>query len=131
LLRPGGAFLNSGISSVPSHPRTKGPSFVDHYVFPDGELVPLHTTIGVAERFGFEVRDVESLREHYALTLRQWVRRLESKAAEARSITDETTYRVWRLYMSGSAHQFRTGALNLYQVLLAKPWDGSRASPAP
>jgi cyclopropane-fatty-acyl-phospholipid synthase len=121
LLRPGGAFLNSGISSVPSHPRPKGPSFVDHYVFPDGELVPIHTTIGLAERSGFEVRDVQSLREHYALTLRQWVGRLESKAAEARNITDETTYRIWRLYMSGSAHQFRTGALNLHQVLLAKP----------
>jgi cyclopropane-fatty-acyl-phospholipid synthase len=94
--------------------------FVGHYVFPDGELVPIHTTIGVAERCGFEVRDVESLREHYAITLRQRLGRLESKAAEARTITDDTTYRIWRLYMSGSAHQFQTGALNLYQVLLAK-----------
>ena len=80
------------------------PTFVGRYVFPDGELVPIGTTLGAAEGRGFEVRDVESLREHYALTLGHWVRRLEARADEARRITDETTYRVWRLYMFGSAH---------------------------
>jgi cyclopropane fatty-acyl-phospholipid synthase-like methyltransferase len=109
LLRPGGVFLNHGISSNPITPVRRGPTFVSRYVFPDGELVPIATTIGAAEGCGFEVRDVESLREHYALTLGHWVRRLEARSDEARRITDETTYRVWRLYMSGSAHGFRTG----------------------
>ena len=82
-------------------------------MFPDGELVPLHVSIRVAEASGFEVRDVESLREHYAMTLHQWIRRLEDRAESARKITGESTYRIWRLYMSGSEHQFRSGELNL------------------
>jgi cyclopropane-fatty-acyl-phospholipid synthase len=128
LLRPGGRFLNTGISASPSYQR-QGPSFVHRYVFPDGELVPLSTSLGAAEKCGFEVRDVESLREHYALTLHHWVRRLEAHAEEVRSITDETTYRIWRLYMSASAHAFRSARLNLYQLLLAKPLDGESGMP--
>lgn len=112
LLRPGGVFLNSGIASGVAHHRN-GPAFVDRYVFPDGELVPLNITIAAAEASGFEVRDVESLREHYAMMLNHWVCRLESSADKARSITDEPTYRIWQLYMAGSRHQFRTGALNV------------------
>jgi cyclopropane-fatty-acyl-phospholipid synthase len=129
LLRPGGAFLNSGIASTSSHCRHDGPSFIDRYVFPDGELVPLDRSIRVAEASGFEVRDVESLREHYAMTLHQWVRRLEDRAERVRTVTSETTYRIWRLYMSGSEHQFRSGALNLYQMLLAKPLHGETCMP--
>jgi cyclopropane-fatty-acyl-phospholipid synthase len=125
LLRSGGVFLNHGIAASASFQR-KGPSFIDKYVFPDGELVPVHATLRAAESVGFEVRDVESLREHYALTLQQWVRRLESKAVQARSIVGEETYRVWRLYMAGSAHAFTAGRLNLYQILLSKP-DGGEA----
>jgi cyclopropane-fatty-acyl-phospholipid synthase len=128
LLRAGGGFLNSGIACAFLH-RRSAPSFVESYVFPDGELVPLSTSLGAAEAVGFEVRDVESLREHYAMTLRQWVRRLEACADQARDLTDETTYRIWRLYMAGSEHQFRTGELNLYQVLLAKPERGNSGMP--
>ena len=98
-------------------------------MFPDGELVPLHTTVRAAEEAGFEVRDVESLREHYAMTLQHWVRRLEAHHQEAVAETDETTYRVWRLYMAGSAHRFRRGKLNLFQTLLAKPENGSVSLP--
>ena len=72
---------------------------------------------------------MESLREHYALTLGHWVRRLEARADEARWITDETIYRVWRLYMSGSAHGFKTGRLNVYQALLLKPDQGESGLP--
>lgn len=128
LLRPGGVFLNSGIAAVPSRVH-KGPSFVDRYVFPDGELVSLGTSITAAETAGFEVRDVEGLREHYAMTLREWVRRLENRAAEATRLTDEVTYRIWRLYMAGSAYQFNLGDLNLYQLLMAKPLHGNAGIP--
>jgi cyclopropane-fatty-acyl-phospholipid synthase len=128
LLRPGGRFLNTGISASATYQR-QGPSFVDRYVFPDGELVPLSITLGAAEKCGFEVRDVESLREHYALTLDHWVHRLEAHAEQARSITDETTYRVWRLYMAASAHAFRAARLNLYQLLLIKPLNGESGMP--
>jgi cyclopropane-fatty-acyl-phospholipid synthase len=128
LLRPGGVFLNHGIAASATFKR-KGPSFVDKYVFPDGELVPIHTTLRAVEACGFEVRDVESLREHYMLTLRHWVRGLEAKHEEARKLTDDITYRVWRLYMSGSAHGFHTGRLNIYQTLLIKPDRGESRLP--
>jgi cyclopropane-fatty-acyl-phospholipid synthase len=123
LLRPGGVFLNHGITSSLSHPDLPGPSFIDKYVFPDGELLPIATILRSAETVGFEIRDLESLREHYAMTLRHWVKRLEAKHEEAVRLTDEVTYRVWRLYMAGSAHGFKVGRLNLYQALLVKP-DG-------
>jgi cyclopropane-fatty-acyl-phospholipid synthase len=128
LLRPGGVFLNHGIAASATFQR-KGPSFIEKYVFPDGELVPINVTLRAAEAAGFEVRDLESLREHYALTLRQWVQRLESKSEEARRIVGDLTYRIWRLYMSGSAHGFKTGRLNLYQVLLSKPLNGESQLP--
>ncbi|MGA8621122.1 MAG: cyclopropane-fatty-acyl-phospholipid synthase family protein [Candidatus Sulfotelmatobacter sp.] len=128
LLRPGGVFLNSGIAASVAYHR-QGPSFIDRYVFPDGELVPLNTALGALERNGFEVKDVENLREHYALTLHHWVRRLEAHAEEARCITDDTTYRTWRLYMSASAHRFRSAGMNLYQMLLAKPLNGKSGMP--
>jgi len=124
LLKPGGVFLNHGIASRATDEPVHGPTFSDTYVFPDGELVPIHVTLGAAEEAGFEVRDVESLREHYALTLRHWVRRLEAHRTEALQCVDERTYRVWRLFMSGSAHGFTTGRLNVYQSLLVKPGEG-------
>jgi cyclopropane-fatty-acyl-phospholipid synthase len=124
LLRPGGVFLNHGIASRATDQLQHGPSFSDTYVFPDGELVPINVTLRTAEAAGFEVRDVESLREHYALTLRHWVRRLETQHEQALTFVDEPTYRVWRLFMSGSAHGFTTGQLNVYQTLLVKPDEG-------
>lgn len=102
---------------------------MDRYVFPDSDLVPLSNTLKIAERAAFEVRDVESLREHYALTLRSWVRRLEAKYHDARRLTDEATYRIWRLYMSGSAYEFQRGRLSVYQVLMAKPDRGASGLP--
>lgn len=129
LLRPGGAFLNHGIASTPTIPLEGGPSFIDVYVFPDGELLPINATLHAAEASGFEVRDLESLREHYALTLRHWVKRLEAREAEAIAATDETTCRVWRLYMAGSAHGFDCGRLNIYQALMVKPDRGKSGQP--
>src|SRR4051794_28946647 len=84
LLRPGGVLIHqaSHLSTGTEVPR--GPTFAHKYVFPDGELVPINATLRAAESVGFEVRDVESMREHFALTLRHWVRRLEERAEEAR-----------------------------------------------
>src|SRR6266536_1811863 len=129
LLRPGGVFLNHGIASDSFGAVNAKTSFVNHYVFPDGELSPINGTLRAAETSGFEVRDVESLREHYMLTLRHWVQRLEAHAEEARKLTNDVTYRVWRLYMSGSAHAFQTGVNNIYQTLLAKPDRGDSGLP--
>lgn len=129
LLRPGGVFLNHGIACNSGFPPLPGPAFSDHYIFPDGELLPLGTTLRAAEASGFEVRDVESLREHYVLTLRHWVQRLDARREEACSVTDEKTYRLWRLYLAGAAHKFRMGQNSVYQVLLSKPFDHESGLP--
>jgi cyclopropane-fatty-acyl-phospholipid synthase len=100
--------------------------FIRRYVFPDGNLVPAAAIIASAEAEGFEMRDVESLREHYVATLRHWVHRLEPHAQDARAIVGDVTYRVWRLYMAASAYAFRTARIGVIQTLLAKPdADGS------
>jgi cyclopropane-fatty-acyl-phospholipid synthase len=131
LLRPGGVFVNQGIARSADFDRTarRGRSFMNRYVFPDGGVVPIGTTLAAVEQAGFEIRDVESLREHYILTLGHWVRRLEAAADAARHAADEVTYRVWRLYMAGSAYGFETGRLNLYQLVAAKPEHGRSGLP--
>ena len=129
LLRPGGVFLNHGISLRATDRRQTGPTFIDRYVFPDGELVSLNAALRHAEQASFEVRDVESLREHYALTLRHWARRLELHQDQALQVIDKPTFRVWQLFLHGSAYFFTTGLLNLYQALLLKPDKGRSGLP--
>jgi len=131
-LKPGGLFMNHGIVSLSEgRPRSVGErifrkfwradAFIDKYVFPDGKLTATHSVVSAAEGAGFEVRDMESLREHYAMTLRHWVRSLEEKAEEAKSLVGDHTFRVWRLYMAASANAFSTAAINIVQTVLAKP----------
>lgn len=129
LLRPGGVFLNHGIARATWTEVLDRPTFIDRYVFPDGDMVPIGIVLRHAAQSGFEIRDVENLREHYAMTLRHWVRNLENNADQARHITDDSTYRTWRLYMAGSAYFFETGRLNLYQSLLAKTKNGQSGLP--
>jgi cyclopropane-fatty-acyl-phospholipid synthase len=131
LLRPGGVFVNQGIARHVDFEQSarRGDSFIDRYVFPDGGVVPISTTLAAAEGAGLEVRDVESLREHYVLTLRHWVSRLEGNRDAAIRAIDELTYRVWRLYMAGSAYGFETGRLNVYQTVFAKPAQGRTGLP--
>jgi len=128
LLRKGGVFLNHGIACcMADEGRPTDTSFSQAYVFPDGELVPISVTTRAAEESHFEVRDVESLREHYLLTLRRWVKGLEAHHAQSLEFVDEPIYRTWRLYMSGSAYGFSAGNLNIYQTLLVKSEDGGRS----
>jgi cyclopropane-fatty-acyl-phospholipid synthase len=127
LLAPGGRLLNHAISrrpGPPSSPKAGRTSFIDRYVFPDGELHPLATTIDALESAGFEVRDVESLREHYANTLREWVTNLEQNWDQAVRLSTAGRARVWRLYMAGSALAFQSNRLGVNQVLAVKPGPG-------
>src|SRR5699024_4553244 len=88
LLAPQGRLLNHAISRRPGGTQhTSKTSFIGRYVFPDGELEPLGVMVGSLEEAGFEVRDVESLREHYALTLRAWVTNLENHWDKAVHLT--------------------------------------------
>jgi cyclopropane-fatty-acyl-phospholipid synthase len=142
VLKPGGLFLNHGIVAIAgARARSVGHRmasrfwrrnvFINRYVFPDGILVPAAPVIDAAERVGFETRDLESLREHYAMTLRHWVKRLESREEEAVRIVGDPAYRIWRLYMAGSAHGFQSGRIGVCQTLFAKPdRRGSAGLPA-
>ncbi|HEX7981304.1 MAG TPA: cyclopropane-fatty-acyl-phospholipid synthase family protein [Gemmatimonadaceae bacterium] len=140
-LRPGGLFLDHGLMRGGAEKPVgvgrwiarrlwKRDAFIERYVFPDGELVPLGALLGMAEPTGLEARDVENLREHYILTLRHWVERLGRVHREAVAIVGEQTYRVWRLYMAATTLGFQSGRLTLIQTLFAKPLpDGSADVP--
>jgi cyclopropane-fatty-acyl-phospholipid synthase len=148
LLRPGGRFLNHAIGRPVSFVEDPDPSrlseltrqtkialglrgpsrigspFMDHYVFPDGELHEVGTMVTLFQAHGFEVRHLESLREHYALTLRQWVANLVKRFDEAVEEVGVQRARVWRLYMAGSAVGFERHHLEIHQILCVRPEDG-------
>lgn len=151
LLRPGGRFLNHAIgrpvsfdadpdpSAVSELSRQmqialgmRGPSkigspFMERYVFPDGELHEVGTLVSMFQAHGFEVRHLESLREHYALTLRRWVDNLTKRFDEAVEEVGAQRARVWRLYMTGSAGGFERHHLEIHQILSVRPEEGRSA----
>ncbi len=128
-LRPGGRALIHGITQRPTMLWNRA-SFNDAFVFPDGELEDIGLMIREYERAGLEVRDVESLREHYEKTLRQWSRRLDARWDEAVRIAGVARARVWRLYMIGAAVGFRLGTVAIHQTLAVRP-DGQGRSHLP
>jgi cyclopropane-fatty-acyl-phospholipid synthase len=125
LLAPGGRLLNHQIARRPLRDESAYDvdEFIDAYVFPDGELAPIGTTVTQLERAGFEVRDVESLRAHYALTLRRWVANLEAQWVRAKELTSPGRARVWRLYMAASALAFERNRIGVNQVLAVRTPD--------
>jgi cyclopropane-fatty-acyl-phospholipid synthase len=116
---PGGRLLNHQIVRKPGKGRS-GRTFIDAYVFPDGELLPLGDVVTAIEGGGFEVRDVENLREHYARTLRRWVANLEGSWERAVELAGMGRARVWRLYMTGSAISFDAGRIGIAQVMAVR-----------
>jgi len=129
LLKPGGWFLNHGITTCPTNPLREGDSFLDRYVFPDYHLASIGETVRAAERAGFEVRDVENLREHYACTVERWHERLVRARAEIERVSDPVRYRIFDLYLAGTAYEFRVGRLHLHQTLLFKTKPGQPLDP--
>jgi cyclopropane-fatty-acyl-phospholipid synthase len=139
LLRPEGRLLNHAIGrpasardrrSVPiPHPRRHKRTFINRFVFPDGELHEVGTIVSAMQQDGFEVRHLESLREHYGLTLRAWVANLEASWDDAVALTSEGRARVWRLYMAASAVGFAAGRIQVHQVLGVKADHGRSGMP--
>lgn len=141
LMKPGGLFLNHGIGGRVSPGRSArraarrllterlvgSAEFRRRYIFPTGGLVSVSEANLAAERAGFEVRDVENLREHYAQTLRHWTRNLEANREACIALEGEPRYRLRRIHMGVAAWQFAAGDLTLNQTLLAR-LDGGRAS---
>lgn len=137
VLRPGGLFLNQaiaeirpGTSTIPWLSRRDG-SFIDDYIFPDSELPPIGQVIRAAETAGFEVRDLESLRDDYARTLAYWLQRLEHRFDDAVRLVGQARARAWRLYLASSAVAFRLGRVSVFQLLLAKPNGDQRGLGVP
>jgi cyclopropane-fatty-acyl-phospholipid synthase len=129
-LPPGGRLLNHGISRPPGgNARFSRGGFIDHYVFPDGELHEVGRVVSIMQAAGFEVRHVESLREHYAKTLRHWVANLEADWDEAVKLVGDARARIWRLYMAGSAVNFEANRTQIHQVLGVKPDKGRSGLP--
>ncbi|GAA3063255.1 cyclopropane-fatty-acyl-phospholipid synthase family protein [Streptomyces roseofulvus] len=122
LLKPGGRLLNHQISRrpEPDEEAYHVDAFIDAYVFPDGELAPMGRTLTTLEDAGFEVRDVEAIREHYALTLRRWVANLEREWDRAVRLTSPGRARIWRLYMAASAVSFERNRIGVNQFLAVK-----------
>ena len=128
-LRPGGQFLHHAIVHAPGIAERPGRSFMQRYVFPEHCLASIGRTVAGGERAGFEVRDVESLREHYNLTLKHWLHRLEAAQSAVEQQSDPLSFRIFRLYLAGSAYEFASGRLNIYQSLLIKPKQGQSGLP--
>ena len=122
-LRRGGLLLNHCITRPDNHsePSTRG--FIDRYVFPDGELTGSGRIISAAQDIGLEVLHEENLRQHYALTLRDWCANLVEHWDDAVAEVGLETAKVWGLYMAGSRLAFETGGIQLHQVLAVKPSD--------
>ena len=124
VLKPNGLFLNHGIThEEDGWQKTVDTEFINRYVFPDGELDRVSAIQAGMEEAGFEIQDVENLRQHYAKTLRLWVANLESSHDEAVAHVSEATYRVWRLYMAASALEFESGGTQIYQILASRRPD--------
>jgi cyclopropane-fatty-acyl-phospholipid synthase len=129
LLKSGGLVLNHGITTA--EPEASGlgsgiAEFIEDYVFPGGELVHASDVFRAASTSGLECLDAENLRIHYGKTLWHWVTRLEQHADEARQMIGEQKYRIWRIYMGGSAYAFEHGWMELWQVLAGKGVDGNQ-----
>lgn len=129
VLAPGGFVLNHGITHNATHGASLGSGigdFVEEYVFPGGELTHVHRVIEGMAAAGLEAVDAEALREHYARTLWHWTDRLEANSDAARREAGEERFRVWRVYLAGSAHAFDRGWLSLWQILAGKPLADGR-----
>ncbi len=123
LLKDGGAMLMHGITATNPDRRQVGRGageFIDKYVFPDGELPHVSDVMRAMANQGFEAVDVESLRRHYAKTLTHWAHRLDAHPDEACAIAGERRFRIWRVYLAGSAYGFRENWMNIHQMLACK-----------
>jgi cyclopropane-fatty-acyl-phospholipid synthase len=120
LLKPGGLLLNHGISHERHWKWTPQWEFITSYVFPNGDLDHVSHVLSVMEDVGWEIRDVEQLREHYSRTCRQWCERLLARREPALQLVSEKTYRIWLLYLAASSVYFADGSIGLYQVVAQK-----------
>jgi len=115
-LLPGGRLLLQQMSrrgdSAPG-----GGAFIESYIAPDMHMRPLAQTVGFLADAGFEIRDVEALREHYVTTVQRWIDTFETHYGEFVAMLGEENARVWRLYLVGGALSFEEGRMGVDQIL--------------
>jgi cyclopropane-fatty-acyl-phospholipid synthase len=134
LLKDGGLVLNHGITSTDAGSGATplgAASFIQKYVFPNGELPHISRALRDMQTGGLEMLDVECLRRHYARTLTCWSDNFERRSAEIKGMVDETTYRVWRIYLAGCAHAFAQNWVSIHQVLACKEGTHEALNPIP
>jgi len=134
LLKDGGLALNHGITSTDPGSGSAplgAAQFIEKYVFPNGELPHISLALKDMQSAGLEALDVECLRRHYARTLNMWSANFEEHADAARAMVDETTFRVWRIYLAGCAHAFAQNWVSIYQVLACKAGNSATLNPTP
>ncbi|HEV7735468.1 MAG TPA: class I SAM-dependent methyltransferase [Candidatus Binatia bacterium] len=129
LLRPGGLFLNHGITRDKHWRPTSLTEFLNRHVFPNAEQDDVSHFLDSVERARFEIVDVENLRAHYARTTHQWVERLQANAIRAREVVDERTYRIWVAYLASASVAFSSGSIGLYQTVVRRPDPTEAARP--
>jgi cyclopropane-fatty-acyl-phospholipid synthase len=129
LLASGGRLLNHQISKPAHNGPASHSAFIERYIFPDGELLPIASVLSALEVAGFEVRDVESLRENYTLTLLEWLKNLRTHRDEMVRLVGAERTRTWELYIAGSAAAFDTGRIGIHQTLATKTVDGRSGLP--
>lgn len=129
LLKDGGLFLNHGITTRKGGPMTGEAKFMFTQIFPNAELDDISHTLTVMEDEGFEILNVESLRPHYALTLREWERRLSANWDKAVALVSKETCRAWKIYFAGCALAFEHGQVSIHQTLASKRSIGASHVP--
>ena len=97
------------------------------HIFPGASPPSLAQMMQIFEPFDFSVLDLENLRLHYAMTLGHWLDRFELHADLVEKMFDDEFVRMWRLYLAGSLTAFKTGGMQLFQVVFARadydvPW---------
>ncbi|HEV2896475.1 MAG TPA: cyclopropane-fatty-acyl-phospholipid synthase family protein [Pseudaminobacter sp.] len=135
LLKPGGIYLHHAITRRMKRDRKawrrKAPSYkaLIKYIFPGGEVDHIGMTVENLEAYGFEVHDVENLREHYASTCRLWAERLHARFDEAIAEVGEAKARLWLLYLTGCSLGFIGGSVQIYQTVATRRARGPSGLP--
>ncbi|MGD1888533.1 MAG: class I SAM-dependent methyltransferase [Cohaesibacteraceae bacterium] len=135
LLKPGGLFMNHAISRGAKRKRRRFSSrpeqrALQRYIFPGGELDDIGHTLAEMEIAGFEIQDVEALRQHYQKTTRAWCQQLYERRADAEALVGPETYRIWAAYLAGCSFAFQRGSARLYQTLASKSPKGLTSVPS-
>jgi len=115
LLKPDGVMLLHTIGRL-GDPATAPDPFTDKWIFPGYYLPSLSQICTASEKVRMIASDVETLRLHYAYTLRHWLDRANKARPQIEAMFDARFFRMWEFYLAGGIVMFETGAACNYQV---------------